>query len=202
MLITITDFKTFNKMDFDSTEFDSSINQCISSSIDFTSTYCNRDFQSGSFNEYYTGDGTNILYLDNPNIQSVEKIYCDMGGMYEFQELYNSQNNSGSLIIDNKNNCIMLRNGYSFYKSYNSRNIKVEYHAGYTSANLPQDLKQVLLELASYNYNNTSNVASSRFGIKNTNMNHSTSASYSYLTFLEHNANWAITLDKHKRFLL
>lgn len=203
MLITLTDFKTFNKMNLDETEFDSSINQCISASVDFTNNYCNRDFTSMSHLEWYQGSGYHTLYLDNMPIHSVQLIQADSGmSVYDPVTIYDLEIQPDSLIINQKDNSIRLTNGAYFYKSYSDRNILVNYNAGYTSDTIPQDLKQVMIEIATHFYNNSSNGTIARLGIKNTGFGSTTSESVSFLSFEEMNDSWKIILNKYKRWLL
>ncbi len=111
--------------------------------------YCQRIFEAVNFTEYYDGDGTDLLLLNNYPIVSITSLYDDTKRVYGADTLIDS----ADIIIYKTNGCVRL-DGHIFTKS--EQNIKIIYRAGYGTGvgetAIPENLKLGLIYLASAVY--------------------------------------------------
>jgi hypothetical protein len=114
----------------------------------FVKTFCGRDFiiPSTPYTEYYDGDGSNVLRLDQAPIVSVTSIHSDPARLFESASLIPASD----LIGDAKS----LRLGwlelltYKFLKGLKST--KVVYSAGWST--IPEDLSFAVKTLICHQY--------------------------------------------------
>jgi len=105
--------------------------------------YCQRDFEATDYTEYYDGDGTDTLLVDNYPINSVSELYDDPDRDFGADTLidpsdYVIYSEEGKVVLD----------GSVFSKG--KKNIKIVYNAGYTT--IPADLEQAVIKLVAAEY--------------------------------------------------
>jgi len=144
-IISLTLFKLFNKIATDDVTLDEYLSQLLEQAEDSAESYCNRKFLVSDYVEYYSGDNTNTLLLDNFPIQNVSKIERYDGE--NWTELVEGEDYT-RLIIDKDK--IILDGGIFEKGSYNYR---VTYQAGYKEEEMPEDIKLGLLELSCIYFN-------------------------------------------------
>lgn len=105
--------------------------------------YCQRDFEAADYMEYYDGDGTDTLLVDNYPINSVSELYDDPDREFGTDTLIDSSD----YIIYSEEGKIVL-DGSTFSKG--NKNIKIVYNAGYTT--IPADLEQAVIKLVAAEY--------------------------------------------------
>ena len=104
------------------------INPTLESMIDIASAkcqqYCRRKFRLKTYTEYYDGDGTAKLFLNQIPISSVTSLYDDYARSYGSTTLIASTD----YVIDSDTGIITL-DSFNFVRSL--QNIKITYIAGY-----------------------------------------------------------------------
>lgn len=127
--------------------------------INAASWFCNnhthRKLKTRSLTEYYNGDGTNVLLMNNYPITAITHVYDDLNRAYGSDTEIDS---SDLAYMPNDLACKIVYDGGAF--SVGIKNIKAEYTAGYTT--IPWDLQQACLELVAYYWKNTEE---GRFGL-------------------------------------
>lgn len=111
--------------------------------------YCERQFAAANHTEYYDGDGSGVLLLDNYPIVSVTSVHDDTDREYGADDLIDSDDiityeKEGKLVLD----------GLCFTKG--NKNVKVVYRAGYGSGEgetaMPNEIKLALIQLTAALY--------------------------------------------------
>lgn len=150
-MISIFEFKQFNKLDQTNTELDNFIQLLVDIAVDNVINYLNYDFRKRDYVEVYDGDNSDRLILNNYPVNSVSSIakYDSLTG--GFQTLIQDVDYS-RLIIKDKT-MVILEGG--LFEAGN-QNYQVSYNAGYDGNDLPKDIKLGLLELASLYFNESS----------------------------------------------
>jgi hypothetical protein len=121
------------------------IDSIINSASQFIENYCNRKFISQTFTEYYDGNDEEKLLLSNFPITVFTGLY-----LYDFMSAVVLQTYT-------------VHSDYEVYTDegiiykpgcfgHGHKNYKVVYVAGYTMANMPEDLKTACFELAKLSY--------------------------------------------------
>lgn len=186
-MITLTELKTYLKIT--DTSKDAFLQSCIDSSVKEIEDYCNRKLTSGTYTEYLDGNSKSEMYLRNTPINSVTSIsYFD--GYDTYDDIFTvGDTTSNSILIIQQSNLIKLLKGYFFYAG--CKNIKIVYTAGYTTT--PDDIKSVLLELASVKFYNSPLSGHARLGKASDNVNSATGESTSYK-----DPDWKTVLNKYR----
>jgi uncharacterized phiE125 gp8 family phage protein len=113
----------------------------------FANKFTGRQLLEADFTEYYDGDGTDELTLNNYPVSDVESLHDDtlraFGSDTEIDE--------DDIILDGAAGIIKLWNGtFTFLKG--KRNVKVVYTAGYADDAVPHDLKEAVLMIVQHHY--------------------------------------------------
>jgi hypothetical protein len=143
-LCTLEDLKTH--LEIEASGQDPFLTNLVLRGTQFIETYCNRQFMSREFTEYYSGDGTSSIMLPNTPITAVTQIKDDKSGQAGFDYDDTDENDAFSFEEWGK---LLLTNGDVFREpssTYPLRNYKIVYTGGYATA--PEDLRQVCMELA------------------------------------------------------
>lgn len=154
-LITLAEAKTWAQVT--STEYDSVLENLIDGVSWRFNKYTGRDLKARDRTDYYDGDGTDVLYVDNFPINSISTIYNDSdleyGADTEVTE-YIYYSTTGMIILEDDN----------FY-DYNQA-VKIVYNAGYSV--IPYDLKKACKDQVKYEFyqwkNNQEGVTSVSLG--------------------------------------
>jgi len=147
-IITNADVKSF--LNISVTDDDTLIDDIITRIEAYIqNVYCQRKFEAQDLTEYYDGDGTDTLLLDNYPIVSITSIHDDPDREYNSDDLIDSDD-----IIIYPGKGIIVLDGTTFDKS--KKNIKVVYRAGYGDGEdeiaMPNDLKMAFIKLAASEY--------------------------------------------------
>ena len=126
------------------------LNFYINNASWFCNNYTHRLLLSRSSTEYYSGDGTNSLLVNNYPITAITHIYNDLARVYGAGTeitltdlVFLPQDLAYKIVYD----------GGVFTKGI--KNLKVEYTAGY--ATIPWDLQEAALELCAFYWDNFEN---------------------------------------------
>jgi len=150
-MISIFEFKQFNKLDQTNTELDNFIQLLIDIAVDNVINYLNYDFRNKDYVEVYDGDNTDRLILNNYPVNNVSSIakYDSLSG--NFQALVQGIDYSRLII---KDKMMIVLEGNLFEAG--NQNYQIGYNAGYSEDELPKDIKLGLLELTSLYFNESS----------------------------------------------
>lgn len=114
---------------------------CISRVSDRIESYCDLPIKAQEFIGYYDNDCSKVLYLNNYPIISVSSLKHRTAPNISWQDVVTSPNSLSDYLVIYAYK-ILLYN-YSFNTGLQS--IQVHYTAGYN--NIPDDIKQVALEM-------------------------------------------------------
>lgn len=143
-LVSAADLKTF--LAITSSTLDAKLAAVKTDIEAMVKTYCGRDFlvPSTPYTEYYDGDGSQQLIVNQRPVISVASIYIDSSCLFESGSLVPNLN-SGSpaeLISSQRklNSGIIELFSYAFQRG--RRSVKITYSAGY--ATVPADLQRAV----------------------------------------------------------
>jgi len=191
-MITVAQLKTY--LQITTSDKDDFLQTCIDRAVSDVESYCNRKFTSGSFTQYSNGRYyTNELFIRNYPVTSITSI-SEFDGTATWTDIFNSPDvPSDSLFIIPEINQIKLIKGYCFPTG--CRNIKVVYTSGWASGMAADDIKAVLLEMASKHYTNSNFSGDALLGKSSVNMNATASES---ATYVDLTPDWKKRLKKYK----
>lgn len=186
-MITLTELKSY--LNITDTSKDVFLQSCIDSSVKEIEDFCNRKISTGTYTEFLDGNSKSEIYLRNTPINTITSIsYFD--GYDTYDNIFISGDtplNSAQII--SQSNSVRLLKGYFFYKG--CKNIKIVYTAGYSTT--PDDIKSVLLEIASLKYYNSPLSGHARLGKASDNTSSATGESTSY-----EKPDWKTVLSKYR----
>lgn len=145
-LIALAELKAFIHMeeDFDDVVLNALIEQVEAE----VATYLGQDLEEVSDDiEYYDGDRSNTIILDNGLITDTPTVELDEDGDYSYSRTLTHEED----FIYYDTGIIQLL-GYGSYFPKRQKYIKVTYTHGYTDVNLPSDLKLALMKRMSNTY--------------------------------------------------
>ncbi len=155
-LVSLVEAKTFLKIT--ATSENSVIEDFINRASIWANDYTGRRLKYRSLTDFYDGDGSNILSLNEyPIAFGVSSLLIDDYSV-----------TSPDMIIDFPRGLIKLENGLSFVKGF--QNITVVYNAGYVIApdsgipNLPETIKEAVLLYVGHLYRRQ--YADQKFGVQ------------------------------------
>lgn len=125
---------------------DSLITNIINRSYKILETYLGRVMKSATYTEYYDGDGSETLLLEQYPIISVTSLYDDPERVFGSDTLLDPSN----YLIYKERGSIKLYNDESVFMC-GLQNIKVIYVAGY--ATMPGDLEDACIQMAETIFN-------------------------------------------------
>ncbi|MBA4406974.1 hypothetical protein C0389_06845 [bacterium] len=135
------------------------LEECINSASNQIENYCHRKFVSAVYTEYYDGTSTIYLKLDNYPVTTLTSVEIwDYATQAVLQTLTNHQDYE--LMEDE--GMIYQSSGFARGK----KNYKIVYTAGYSTATMPEDLKNACKELGKMEYfkRDKQGVAAERIG--------------------------------------
>lgn len=110
--------------------------------------YCDRDLEVTTYtDQYYDGDGSSKLLLDDYPVVSVTSLYCDLGRDFDASTLVASSDYK----LDSEKGIIELYDGSVFPVGPNT--IKITFSAGYSV--VPSDIVSAVNKIAAANYLDT-----------------------------------------------
>jgi len=112
-------------------------------------TFCQRKFKSRAYVEYYSGDGTTELMVDQYPVTAITDIWDDVN--HDFTDSYkiDTSNILFSDIGSNLSDGIVLLEGDTFRSGV--KNVKISYTAGYTT--IPLDLADACIQFVAKVFN-------------------------------------------------
>lgn len=124
------------------TNDDTLLQKILTRTSEWIQKYCNRTFIATTYTEYYDGDGSNELLLDQFPVNSITSCYDDTDREYGADTAITVTD----LIIKDAG-LIVYDDGF-FNKG--DHNIKITYNAGYTT--IPADLELACIKLVASEY--------------------------------------------------
>lgn len=145
-LLTLVEAKIFVRSETD--VHDKLLNMLIPMVSQTIESYCDRSFDATDYTEYYDGEGSAHLYVDNWPINSVSALYNDTTRQFTTSSLIEDVNyviyaNEGriTLIGSYLAGSSMMDNAFTS----GLQNIKIIYNAGYVA--IPYDLRLIAGEV-------------------------------------------------------
>jgi len=155
-LVDIDTAKAFVGAKSDNADQEYILKSYINSASAFCNDYTHRKLKARNLTEYYNGDGSNVILLDQYPINSLTSVHDDLNRSYGSDTLIDS---SDLVTMPNDIPYKIIYDGGYFLAGI--KNIKVVYNAGYATT-IPYDLQQACLEVIAYFFKNSEE---SRFGI-------------------------------------
>ena len=140
------------------TEDDSRTQELITKASFFANNYTGRILASQTFTEYYDGDGSTILFLNNYPITSVTTVHQDSDRAFGSDTLIDATD-----YLTYADNRKLYGIGTRWFKDIQT--IKVVYVAGYVIGSIPEDLVNTITMLVDFWFKEYS---AHRFGVTST----------------------------------
>jgi len=154
-LVDIDTAKAFVGAKSDDADQENMLKFYINTASEFCNVETHRLLKSRTLTEYYSGDGSNTLLVDQYPITTLTSVYDDPARAYGADTLIDS----GDLVIMPEGlACKIIYDGGVFISGV--KNLKVTYIAGYIT--IPYNLQQACLELIAYFFKNSDE---NRFGV-------------------------------------
>ena len=144
--ISTEDAKEYLSIDNSVTTDDDLLDKLVKSATKFIKVQTRRELIEATYQEVIDGEDNAVLFLSEYPINSVTNIKITDVTVYENDE---SQDYSTFYIY---NDTSMIRRSSVFPDGF--LNIEVNYTAGWSQENLPEDLTQATKELVSFKFNN------------------------------------------------
>ncbi len=175
-------------LNIDGTGKDTFLGVCLASASGEVESYCNRKFEYGSYTDYLDGNCNSKFLLKNYPIIEVNGIEVKSGNEWK------SYGDSTCQVIYSIN-AVLLD---SDILPRGKNNIRVNYTAGWNEDECNDDLKGVLLEMATLNYFNSPLSGQARLGKRSENMTSqaSTSSGFKDLDWKEKVNRYRVRLTK------
>ena len=132
--------------------------QHITDASFFANSYTGRILAQQTFTEYYDGDGSDILFLDNYPIASITTVHQDSNRVFGLDTLVDS----GDYFTYSDNRKLV---GDGAIWERDRQTIKVVYVAGYAIGSIPEDLVNAVTMLVDFWYKEYD---AHRFGVTST----------------------------------
>lgn len=137
--VTLNEVKLWLSIDSANTNNDTLLTSLISSASSWVENWVNRTLSSATYSERYNGTGNYSMMVKNYPITAISSMTVNGVAVSA------SDGISVGYLFDN-NTIIMIGNKIS----KGIQNVTVSYTAGYTT--IPQDIKQVVIELVGYKF--------------------------------------------------
>jgi hypothetical protein len=142
-LFTLAELKSF--LNYPDTSKDDELSRVVDAVSWFVNSFTGRKLLARDLTEYYDGDGTNKLYVDNYPINSSSSeievyVSTDVPRDYSAGNKVDADN---ILIYDDEGLIVVLNTFFSA----GAQTVKVVYNGGYST--VPHDLKDACLQVAS-----------------------------------------------------
>jgi len=158
-LITLDDYK--NSKTITSTTRDGKIQNLITQITQLVEHYCNRKFTqfatSGNGKIEWHDGKTNKVFLEAFPVISVVSVKTSQDGGVNQITLSEGASDKTGYFVDLEEGSVFMQTAVDkFVDTYDLsfRSLEVNYLAGYTVANIPEDLKLVAIDLVHYYENN------------------------------------------------
>lgn len=147
-LCSVAEARAALKIDSANTSETSILEDLINRASSFANKFTGRQLLQASFAEYYDGDGSGELMLNNYPIQSVTTVHDDPNRDFGASSLLVVDDD---YVLDTAGGIILAMAGHPAFLS-GRRSIKVVYSAGYASGSIPYDLKEAVLMIVQHQY--------------------------------------------------
>lgn len=161
MLCSLAAVKTY--LNLTSSNHDPFLNAAIVTATRFLERYCRRIFKVTDYDEYYDGDGTNRLVLNQMPVQSITLIEDAYGGS---GTSYDDTDEHGRWECYWDEGILELIS--DVFPSRPPKTNRVTYSAGYQT--IPEDVAQVAKELVALEFKRSNRTGASRLGVMATTM--------------------------------
>lgn len=145
-LATLAEARSHCRVDASDTTFDGDLENLINAVSVMFNTITRRQLLSKANTEYYDGDGTGTLYLNNYPVTTLTSLNIDTDRQYGSETLVIS----GDYLLYSELGKIVLP-----YDAFDKgpQTVKVVYTAGYAFASIPYDLKASCLDQIKFQFN-------------------------------------------------
>lgn len=152
-LINLDCYKDYKEIN--STTRDGKIQALITRASTLIENYCNRkfiDYSSTAKIEWHDGKTNRIELQEFPVISVISVKTSDDGGVTQTTLTESSANKDGYFVDLDSGIIFTQKSTNKFINDYDTpyRSLEVEYTAGWTEDDLPEDLKQVTIDLVHY----------------------------------------------------
>lgn len=145
-LTTVANVKANYGLDTNITTHDTMLQNLITQNSKQISEECGRTFAAADYTEYYDGDGSDILMVNQYPINSITSIHDDVDRNFNSDTLIDSSYYHS--VHDDAKGGIIRGDGVVFSKG--KRNIKVVYNGGFST--LPGDLVKACEQMVMADY--------------------------------------------------
>jgi hypothetical protein len=145
-LTTLNNLKLFLGINTANTDDDTLLTNLISMVSAGMENECQRTFLAANYTEYYKGDGTNRLLVNQYPINSVASIYDDIDRVWGSD----TQIEAAAISISDRISGIVILEDDIFSESDDIENIKITYNAGYST--IPTDLESACIKMCAADY--------------------------------------------------
>lgn len=156
-LVSLADAKAFLKISAASE--DTVIENMINRASSFANDYTQRLLLFRVNTDYYDGDGTGTLILNQYPVTALSNLYDDVDRAFGAGTAINV---STDVVLDNNNGLIRLFNQAVAF-NVGIMNVKAVYTAGYSLANVPESIKEAVLIYVGHSYRRQ--YADQKFGV-------------------------------------
>jgi len=156
-LVSLADAKAFLKISGASE--DTVVENMINRASIFANDYTQRLLLSRVNTDYYDGDGTGTIILNQYPVTTLSNLYDDVDRAFGAGTAINV---SMDVVVDNNTGVLRLFNQAVAFNNGIS-NVKVIYTAGYILANVPASIQEAVLLYVGYSYR--SQYLSNRYGV-------------------------------------
>jgi len=139
-IVTLDEVKNYLKIDDGSK--DTLLNIMLGKCTSYIETLCNRKFTSAEYQELYITHESRRLILAHHPVSAVSVLSLDIDVE---NKTYDDVKTANEILIENEAGIVILYNDV-FPESIDPE-VYIKYTAGYSAANMPPDLKQVVIEL-------------------------------------------------------
>lgn len=147
-LITLSETKRYLGLSTAASTWDNRIEDFIDEVSHFCNAYTGRKLKARDLTEYYDGDGSTELVLNEYPLNSDSTgidLYIDTTWDYSTGTKVNS---TSMLLYEDEGKIVLKGNSYT----KGAQSVKISYNGGYTTSAMPRDLKLTALKLVKHNY--------------------------------------------------
>ena len=157
-LVSLDEMKRYMKIPPPGTDELDVLADLINDASAWASSYTGRNFLQANYTEFYDGDGSNMLILNNYPVVSLTSINDDPARVFGA-----SSNIDISIQVQIRKDSGVVRL-WTYAFNQGSGNVKVVYSAGYPLASVPYDLRLAVKKIVAHQYRH--GFASGHIGVR------------------------------------
>lgn len=150
--VTLNEVK--EALDITTGDHDAKLNGYINRATDLIENYCQRNFLQATYtNEEYQGNGTYYMQLRSYPIQSITDISYRTSIDFTNPNWTSIASRLYEVAIEGKTNAGRVYSVWGWPVGGAVNNYRFTYSGGYAMADIPEDLKEALMEIVSHLFN-------------------------------------------------